>query len=69
MDDDCEYCHHTVDADFDFWDVYIEDEGKKESWRIGTEKMFHDFLVYELEHNEERLGFLNTSFVIDFLRQ
>lgn len=69
MDVGCEFCHHTVDEDFKFWDIYIQDhEGKKQSWRVGTEQMFKAYLTNEYEVDDERLGFFSTTFIIDFLR-
>ena len=68
MDDGCKYCHHTVDANFGFYDVFIDDgEGKKQSWRVGTHQMFCDFLTHEYETDDEKLGYLSTMFIIGFL--
>jgi hypothetical protein len=53
----CKCSHHTVDEHFDFFEVFIDVDGEKETWRFGTEKMFYDYLIDEYETDDERSGF------------
>lgn len=41
--------------------MFIDVDGERETWRLGTEK------IDEYETDDERIGFLRTSFIIGFL--
>ena len=54
----------NFDEHFGFFEVFIDVDG--ETWRLGTEKMFHDYIIHQHQGIEANMpGYGSTRYDLE----